>query len=59
MYFSIESGSGLDCHRVIKTLCEIIGIEDLHVKVEGRTSNVQNMVKAFFRGLMVQVSVVI
>lgn len=51
----MPEGYGLKCHRVIKTMCEIIGIKDLYVKTEGRTANIQNVTKAFFRGLMEQV----
>uniref|UniRef100_A0A2S2NHX0 Small ribosomal subunit protein uS5m n=1 Tax=Schizaphis graminum TaxID=13262 RepID=A0A2S2NHX0_SCHGA len=46
-------GHGLICHRAIKTICEIIGIKDLYAKVEGST-NLQNIVKAFFLGLLKQ-----
>ncbi|KAJ8947755.1 hypothetical protein NQ314_008555 [Rhamnusium bicolor] len=41
------------CHRAIKTICEIIGIKDLHAKVEGST-NVSHIMKAFFLGLIRQ-----
>nr|WAM65126.1 ribosomal protein RIB [Endoclita signifer] len=46
-------GYGLVCHRVIKCMCEIIGITDLHAKVEGST-NVQHIIKAFLIGLLQQ-----
>lgn len=46
-------GSGLICHRAIKTICEVLGIRDLHAKVEGPT-NVQHITKAFFLGLLQQ-----
>lgn len=46
-------GHGLICHRAIKTMCEVIGIKDLHAKVEGST-NLQHIVKAFFLGLLQQ-----
>lgn len=46
-------GYGLICHRAIKTICEAIGIKDLHAKVEGAT-NVQHVTKAFFIGLLQQ-----
>lgn len=49
-------GHGLICHRAIKTICEMIGIKDLYAKVEGST-NLQNIVKAFFLGLLKQVSI--
>lgn len=46
-------GYGLRCHRVIKTICELVGIKNLHARVEGST-NVQSIVKAFFLGLLQQ-----
>lgn len=46
-------GYGLVCHRAIKTVCQVLGIKDLHAKVEGPTS-VQHVVKAFFIGLLQQ-----
>lgn len=48
-------GYGLKCHRAIRTICEVVGIKDLYCKVEGST-NVQHVVKAFFLGLLKQVS---
>uniref|UniRef100_A0A1B6KYM6 Small ribosomal subunit protein uS5m n=1 Tax=Graphocephala atropunctata TaxID=36148 RepID=A0A1B6KYM6_9HEMI len=49
----MHEGYGLVCHRAIKTVCQVIGIKDLHAKVEGPT-NVQHIVKAFFLGLLQQ-----
>ncbi|XP_074104955.1 mitochondrial ribosomal protein S5 [Cotesia typhae] len=46
-------GYGLRCHRAIKSCCEIIGIKDLHAKVEG-SHNLQHIIKAFFIGLLQQ-----
>lgn len=46
-------GYGLVCHRAIKTICQTIGIKDLHAKIRGST-NVQHVTKAFFLGLMQQ-----
>lgn len=46
-------GHGLICHRAIKTICEVVGIKDLHAKIEGATG-VQHVTKAFFLGLMQQ-----
>lgn len=46
-------GYGLRTHRVIKTICELIGIKDLHARIEGATG-VQHIVKAFFLGLLQQ-----
>ncbi|MPC88362.1 28S ribosomal protein S5, mitochondrial [Portunus trituberculatus] len=52
----MPEGYGLVCHRAIRTMCQVVGIKDIHAKVEG-TCNVQNMTKAFFLGLMNQVCV--
>jgi small subunit ribosomal protein S5 len=49
-------GHGLVCHRVIKKLCELIGIKDIYVKLEG-SRNAQNMTKAFISGLLKQVTI--
>jgi len=49
-----HKGYGLKCHRVIKALCQLIGIEDLHCKVEGSTGNAQNITKAFINALVSQ-----
>lgn len=46
-------GYGLVCHRAIKTICEVVGIKDLHAKIEGATG-VQHITKAFFLGLLQQ-----
>lgn len=51
-----QQGYGLRCHRVIKAICEMIGIKDLHCKVENSTSNVQSITKAFFNALTNQES---
>ncbi|XP_066139934.1 small ribosomal subunit protein uS5m [Euwallacea fornicatus] len=48
-------GYGLRCHRAIKTICEVIGIKDLHAKVEG-ARNLNHVMKAFFLGLIKQKS---
>lgn len=48
-----QPGFGLVCHRAIREVCEIIGIKDLHAKIEG-TTNVQTVVKAFLIGLLRQ-----
>jgi len=49
----VPEGYGLVCHRAIRTICQVIGIKDIYVKVEGAI-NVQNITKAFFLGLMRQ-----
>lgn len=46
-------GYGLVCHRAIKTICKVIGIDDIHAKIEGST-NLQHIVKAFFIGILKQ-----
>lgn len=46
-------GYGLVCHRAIKTICNVIGIRNLHAKIEGST-NLQHIVKAMFLGLLQQ-----
>lgn len=46
-------GYGLVCHRAIQTICKVIGIRDLHAKIEGST-NLQHIVKAFFIGILNQ-----
>lgn len=48
-------GYGLVCHRALRCICEMIGIKDIYVKLEG-PSNIQSMTKAFFIGLLKQVS---
>lgn len=48
-----HEGYGLRCHRAVKTICDIIGIKDLHARIEGPT-NLQHIVKAFFLGLLKQ-----
>lgn len=47
-------GYGLVCHRGIKEICTVLGIKNLHAKIEGST-NIQNIIKAFFLGLLSQV----
>jgi len=55
MYVFNWPGYGLMCHRVIKTCAEIMGIKDLHCKVEDNTTNYQAIVRAFFDALIHQV----
>lgn len=52
----MHEGYGLVCHRAIKACCEAIGIKDIHAKVEG-SINLQNIIKAFFIGLLQQVCI--
>lgn len=51
--YKMPEGYGLQTHRVIKTLCQLIGIKDLRTKCEGST-NPQSIVKAFLLGLLQQ-----
>lgn len=46
-------GHGIKTQRVIKTICQMLGIKDLAAKCEGST-NPQHIVKAFFLGLLQQ-----
>ena len=49
----MPKGHGIKAHRIIKKLCELIGIKDIYVKVEG-SSNPRNVTKAFLSGLLNQ-----
>lgn len=51
--YRMPEGYGLQTHRVIKTLCQLIGIKDLRTKIEG-AKNPQSIVKAFLLGLLQQ-----
>ena len=55
MFLYCVAGYGLRCHRAVKTICELIGIKDLHCKVEGSTKNIQALTKGFFKALAKQV----
>lgn len=50
----VPEGYGLRCHRIIKTICELVGIKDIYAKIEGST-NPMNVAKAFIYGLIKQV----
>ncbi|XP_070578511.1 small ribosomal subunit protein uS5m-like [Ptychodera flava] len=43
-------GYGLKCHRIIKEICRLAGIKDLHARVYGST-NPLNICHAVFQGL--------
>jgi len=49
-----QRGYGLCCHRVLKTIAELMGIKDLHCKVEGNTKNANAITRAFFDALVHQ-----
>ena len=35
------------CHRLIKTMCQLVGIKDLYAKVEGSVKNYQAIARGF------------
>ncbi|CAH8871041.1 unnamed protein product [Trichobilharzia szidati] len=45
----LPEGSGLICHRMIKTLCQVVGIKDMYARVEGSTTNYQAIARGFLR----------
>ncbi len=47
-------GTGIRAHRVIKAACDVIGIKDLEVHIDGRQRNYLHIMKAFFLGLLRQ-----
>lgn len=52
--YKMPEGYGIkQNHRVIRTLCQLIGIKDLRTKIEG-SSNPQSVTKAFLLGLLQQ-----
>uniref|UniRef100_A0A5K4FAM5 Small ribosomal subunit protein uS5m n=1 Tax=Schistosoma mansoni TaxID=6183 RepID=A0A5K4FAM5_SCHMA len=50
----LSEGAGLKCHRMIQTLCQVIGIKDMYARVEGSTTNYQAIAKGFLRLLKQQ-----
>ncbi len=50
----MPAGYGLHCHRIIKVICELAGIKDIYVKIEG-SKNPLNIAKCFIDGLTSQV----
>ena len=48
-------GFGLRCHRAIKEIAILIGIEDMRCKVYGETNPI-SLVRAVFQGLLSQVN---
>jgi len=47
-------GYGVSAHRLIAAACELVGIKDIRVVIEGRTHNKINILKAFLVGLLRQ-----
>jgi len=50
-------GSGLHCQRAISAICELAGLKNMRAKIIGST-NPLNIVRAVFKGLTSQVSIV-
>jgi len=48
------AGFGLRCHPRLQKICEVIGIKDIYVKVEGNTKNYLALTHAFVTGLLNQ-----
>ncbi|XP_029306109.1 small ribosomal subunit protein uS5m [Cottoperca gobio] len=48
-----NEGYGLHCHRVVISVCKLIGIRDMYCKVEGSV-NTLNITRALFNGLASQ-----
>lgn len=53
MVLQKPNGYGVKAHRLIKSVCELAGIKDLAVKVEG-SMNYNHLLKAFLLGLLRQ-----
>lgn len=49
----VPKGYGLRCHRVIKKICQLIGIKDIFARCEAST-NPRNVAMAFITGLLNQ-----
>jgi len=49
-------GFGLVAHARLMKICEVVGIKDIYVKVEGSSTNYQALTAAFFTGLLNQES---
>lgn len=47
-------GHGIKASRLIKSICDVVGISDLEVVIEGAHKNYNHITKAFFLGLMRQ-----
>ncbi|KAL3320160.1 28S ribosomal protein S5, mitochondrial [Cichlidogyrus casuarinus] len=47
-------GHGLVCHRVLATICRLVGIKDMYAKVEGSARNYKMVVQGFLKLLRQQ-----
>lgn len=52
--FRAREGLGLHCNRILKTICQLAGIKDIKVHIEGRVTNHRVVVRAFFNALVGQ-----
>ncbi|CAK9300944.1 unnamed protein product [Gordionus sp. m RMFG-2023] len=52
--FRAPPGHGIIAHRVIKTICEMVGIKDLYAKVEGSVKNYHNLTRCAIQMLAKQ-----
>lgn len=50
----LPDGSGLTCHRLLRTICQVIGIKDMYAKVEGNSKNYLIITRGFLRLLSEQ-----
>lgn len=46
-----QHGHGLVCHRILKEVCKAIGITDIHIKLDKRSSSTLCLIRAFLLGL--------
>ena len=51
-------GYGLRCHRIIRAVADVLGIEDMRCKITGSTTPI-SVVRAVFQGLLSQVWTII
>ncbi|XP_033339203.2 mitochondrial ribosomal protein S5 [Megalopta genalis] len=49
----MPEGYGIKAHRIIRVICEAVGIKNIHANIEG-SLNPQYIIKAFFIGLLKQ-----
>jgi hypothetical protein len=47
------AGHGVRAHRILIKLCQLLGLKDVHVKMEG-SMNPKNIIKGFLSGLLNQ-----
>ncbi|VEL11443.1 unnamed protein product [Protopolystoma xenopodis] len=47
-------GRGLICHRLLRSICQLVGIHDMYAKVEGATRNYRALARGFLQMLNAQ-----